>query len=762
MISLIHACGKSFPKFSVMGISKASMVFALPLFFLFNAMALPAYDTLAPVSDGSSETDYVNYASTEENYENETSFSTTPRWHYYDVFGNKILDDGYYIYGLTMDRNTQLTGVSNIALHAFLKKWLYGLVEVTDLRENSGIMAIMGDRIKTEFTPFTLQQSLLAGTRLDAFYKDNFLSVLTNRISYSGYYGMYATEYRLTPAADWLTGVHGMRKIGGIASIGATFVNIHHEDSTKLGNPFSGIDGDTSAKTPTGLSLYGLNANLTHLKLQANGEFLSSQEFLDGSFKPKPGIVATLNGRYDIREKWKCGGEFYAIGSRYKTTFFCPNHPIGDQFGQLENYQYALVEDNDDNDEYPENGRTKYDQSVYPKGDPDGVISLTYDKDKNGVFDYKEDFLCYDADPPNSKILFDRNSNGVPDVVEDDPYPDYPYIPSYYLPGEQYNRYDDMDKKWEDKAADSLTHKGLAGMHLFSRYDIFKNLHVLAGGIFDRSLEKSYQTTYDAQGAAIGDTLASENALNLYLLAHYTKDIARDYSLIIDNFFRRVTDNIPNHTLRFRLPRDSITQYSLIKDKLEYRDMVTNALRAEFSLIRNRGFNYASVAKLEFQKHFPHLEFNYPNENISSLILINKCEYIYLLPFFKDLFLIPQYKNIYEYGGYGPTTSDSLDVNYRRNSMLNTANLICKWRCSVRSAITTGIHLNRFDDFFDNNENYYKPSFSVQLLLKDRYKGYAIALTTGFSLYAYLYEHPGKYKSLHAHQIFIKAYCGFM
>jgi len=33
-----------------------------------------------------------------------------------------------------------------------------------------------------------------------------------------------------------------------------------------------------------------------------------------------------------------------------------------------------------------------------------------------------------------SQIVFDRNNNGIPDDIEDDAYPDYPYVPSYYLP----------------------------------------------------------------------------------------------------------------------------------------------------------------------------------------------------------------------------------------------------------------------------------------------------------------------------------------
>ena len=724
------------------------------------------------------EPQYINYA-IKGVYENETWFSDIPEWHYYDLFGNKIID-GYYLYGLTMNRNTQGTGLGNLILHPFLKKWLMGLAEVSDLRENSGILAMFGDRIKSEFTPFSLKQTLFAGTRFDVFYKQNSLTFLTNRISSTGMYGMLTdVDVGRTPtqSADWLTGVHGVRKFGEIVDIGGTYMNIHHEESKNWGNPFSGVDSDTLfKKTPTGLSLFGLDFKMKLNKIQANGEYLRSQEILDGDFQPKPGDVATLNGHYNFSEKWMAGGESYSIGSRFQTNFTCPAHEDGDF--DLGKYQYSLVEDNDDNDDYPENGRSKYPYytPTLQQGDPDGVLPAQYDKDKNGLFDYKEDFLNYDADPPESKILFDRNNNGTPDEIENDAYPDYPYVPGYYLPGERYWRYDDVYDKWENMTADSLTHKGLAGLHFYSRYKILPNLEATVGGIFDRSQEKTFQLTYDINGAVAGEVHDFENATSLYFLTHYKKDIAGDKYFTIDNFFRKVQDNIPNHTQGFSVNPDAgIISYYLIADELDYRDIFEDALRAEFTIIRNRGFNCTSVGKLEFQKHFPHLEFNYPDENISSLILLNKCHYIYLLPFLKDMFLIPKYKNYWEIKDYGPR-SDSVDVTldakYRRNAMINAASVVCEWRVTEKIALTTGLQLKKFDDFIDNGENYWEPCFRVQLTVRDRYM-YALALTTGFSRYSYLYSDKGRLHNplnnphgvvtnIDANEIFLKIHCGFL
>jgi hypothetical protein len=785
MITLMHVFSRNFPIIPVKGFSKVFIIFIFPFFFLVDALAFPKEDTLNQSIALPSESPYMNYAKTG-SYENEPWFADIPQWHYYDMFGNKLLD-GYYLYGLSKNRNTIGTGTDNIALHPILKKILNGLVEVADVHDSGGILAMVGDRIKSEFTPFSLKQSLFVGTRLDAFYKQNSVSFLTNRISNTGFYGMYTNEARPTPDADWLTGAHGVRKIGELADIGGTFVNIHHEESRLLSNPFSGVDSDPLAKkTPAGLSLYGLDLNVKLNKLQAYCEYLRSQEFLDGDFLPKPGDVAMLNGHYNISDRWKCGGEFYTVGSRFQTNFTCPAHPLGDQNYGMGKYQYSLVEDNDDKDQYPENGQSRYPYYSWTSqlGDIDGTIPFKYDKDKNGLWDYEEDFLNYDADPPASKILFDKNNNGIPDELEDDAYPDYPYVPSYYLPGEKYYRFDDIDNKWEYKAADSfdLVHKGLAGLRLNSRYDILPDLEVTVGGIFERSQEKTFQMTY-GNGVPIGEMFDFERSTSLYFLAHYKKNIALDKYFVIDDFCRKIQDNIPNHTQGFYRDRteDTVTYHTIV-DKLDYRDAFINALRAEFGIFRNRGLNFTTAGKYEFKKDFPHLEFNYADKNISSMILVNKCEYIYLLPFFKDMFLIPKFKNVWEIKDNGPNIGDTIDThfrrdnlddNYRTNTMANTAYLVCDWKLTERTAITTGLQIKKFNDFLDNGENYWEPCFSIQLRIKDCYRSVAVVLTTGFSRYAYIYDHPGRLHNplsnahrvvdnIDAHEIFIKAYCGFM
>ena len=286
MIIGMNAFSRNFPVLEVKGFYKAFIIFTFPLFSLVNALDVPKKDAFkqSPLLPPAPESEYKNYAE-EDLYENEPYFSAIPQWHYYDVFGNKILD-GFNMYTLSKKINTTGTGITNITLHPFLKKVLDNLVEVTDLHDSSGIMVMIGDKVSSEFTPFSLKQTILSGARFDVFHKQNFLSFLTNRISNTGFYGMLSDESRPEPTSDWLTGVHVVRKFGEAAGIGGTYVNLHHEESKLFSNQFSGADSDTARKTPTGVSLYGLDVNLQLNKLQAYGEYLRSQEFLDGNFKP--------------------------------------------------------------------------------------------------------------------------------------------------------------------------------------------------------------------------------------------------------------------------------------------------------------------------------------------------------------------------------------------------------------------------------------------------------------------------------------------
>ena len=215
MIPLIHAFSGSFTVRTIKGFSAAFIVLLLPLFLIVDALTLANGDTLTQSVMISPE--YSNYAE-KGAYENEHYFAEVPQWHYYDMFGNKLID-GFYMYGLSKGRNDLGTGMDNIALHPLLLRWLNGLLQVGDIQDNGGVLALIGDRIRSQFTPFSFKQTLFAGARFDVFYKKTSLTFLTNRISYTGDYGPVVDLSTATSTADWLTGLHAMHKFGQVVDV---------------------------------------------------------------------------------------------------------------------------------------------------------------------------------------------------------------------------------------------------------------------------------------------------------------------------------------------------------------------------------------------------------------------------------------------------------------------------------------------------------------------------------------------------------------
>ncbi len=741
---------------------------------------------------------YANYAQ-KGSYLNPTWVGEVPEWNYYDIFGNHLVE-GFNLFDMSMNGNSNREQ-SDIALSPILKKWLNGMVQVGDMADNRGIMALVGDRVATKFTPYTFNQSLFCGARIDIFfdllYGMNSLSIINSRISNTGIYGMYMEDYEIMPGADWLHGIHANKNIKGLFDIGGTLIDERNQVNGLSGS-LDGTYDSLFPNTPTALQIYGLNADCNLPRLKANVEWAQSQEVIDGNFRPKPGNIVDLSAVGNIFDKLKLGGEGYIVNHNYKTTFYDPAFPQGDLSSQK--YLYQLVEDNDDKDQFPENGQEgKVNFLPYGGGDWDGVIPIKYDKNKNGIYDWEEDFLSYDCDPPKSDVYFDRNNNGVPDEVEDDAYPDYPHVPGYYLSGERYLRQDDRSGKWiDDVVQDSAdisfnmerqVSKGLDGLHLYGEYDFLPKLNLALGGIAERSEMNSFQMTYQ-NGQPVGYIYAPEKDIDLYSLIGYQHNFADDKKLTLKNYLRYVQDNIPNHWLtstvgyNLNLHTDAVN-YTTHVDPLDYRDALVEMLVAQYDIYRNRGFNFTTRGKWEFTKHLPHLEFNYTEENISSLVLVNKCEYIWALPFLKDMFLTPKYKNIYEWDDYGPRSDSLMDYKYHHNTMANNAYLVYDWKFTPKTSISIGYQFELFNDFFDPLQNYYHNNGTFQLMIKDRYAGLNVILTTGVSLYNYVFynssgtvHHPyndpmapdpysnpyGGFEitdNINSYYLFLQVHCGF-
>ncbi len=213
---------------------------------------------------------------------------------------------------------------------------------------------------------------------------------------------------------------------------------------------------------PSGKTLLGSDFKIVARELQAEGElvysiaeshfpFSSDSLKVRGNKHSQGSWAYTLNMRRPFQlggmaAEW--GGELFRMDPQYSggydsrrggTVFFTDKG--GPSGAEAFTQEFPLVEDNDDDDRYPDDafedgGRYASDipgtfgatpwAGVFPGLDADGDLTPDNDRDRNGIPDWTEPFLHYDSDPSDFVYGIDFNNNAQPDFRENDDYPDYP------------------------------------------------------------------------------------------------------------------------------------------------------------------------------------------------------------------------------------------------------------------------------------------------------------------------------------------------
>ena len=110
----------------------------------------------------------------------------------------------------------------------------------------------------------------------------------------------------------------------------------------------------------------------------------------------------------------------------------------GELFSIEEEFDGSFVQDNDDNDRYPDLGPghrpvisllhvTQDPDGVFPGKDEDNDGIPDTNRNNNELPDYLEPFLRFDVEPDEFVYGRDWNNNGIVDEREDDSLPDFPY-----------------------------------------------------------------------------------------------------------------------------------------------------------------------------------------------------------------------------------------------------------------------------------------------------------------------------------------------
>ncbi len=126
--------------------------------------------------------------------------------------------------------------------------------------------------------------------------------------------------------------------------------------------------------------------------------------------------------------------EIYSLDAAYSTSAYLVDRNGAVQYDNTQRYLYEFVEDNDDQDQYPDwiRAGSANDRLIFPGWDENNDFISDFNQNDNATItnyipDYEEPFLRYAVDRPEYLFGIDLNNNGWVDRFEDDDLPDYPY-----------------------------------------------------------------------------------------------------------------------------------------------------------------------------------------------------------------------------------------------------------------------------------------------------------------------------------------------
>jgi len=183
-----------------------------------------------------------NYAQTGYNRYGRTivSRSSNPR---YDYLGNYIMDgvqafnwneqkiNSRHVAG-TVDMYSLLDKVNLVDTNPYFFEFFNGLVVLNETNRNFSSRLIIGQTMRTKFSPLTVDMLTLNGVRLDASVNDTFFSFFTSRAN-SPLWDMFdaiGTESKRRMAPIYMQGGHVERQVG-IFNVSANYVNTYRSNS---------------------------------------------------------------------------------------------------------------------------------------------------------------------------------------------------------------------------------------------------------------------------------------------------------------------------------------------------------------------------------------------------------------------------------------------------------------------------------------------------------------------------------------------------
>jgi len=517
-----------------------------------------------------------------------------------------------------------------------------------------------------------------------------------------------------------------------------------------------------------GNTIYGYDAHFNYLGFKIDGEYVTNTHhymFADGipgagppmlgvaDLTPREGKHSTLtdNAYYIVAQKdWEYfgfAGEYFKMGKYYSPymNFYLP------AYYSTYNYYYntyndffriSMIEDNDDDDQYPDVGiynqvmvtRVAGAPTVNTVSDPDGVFpgnDLDHDsipdneKNDNGYPDYNEPFLMFDVDPDEYVFGDDFNNNNIPDFRENDMKYDTPY---------------DLDRQ---------------GHHVNLRFTPQRNVNIMLGSLRTRGVGLDTRTNDD------------------YLKVTFNYDVFSIGNLYAEYRYHKIQDNIQDSFVvvpilgsRGEASLGSWASYEryiseFYYDEREYRNSKVNKfflgskVRAIPSITIENHVKYERNSQLEGTMYDNAFQ---PENILTTFAMVNKFAYTKQLGnwTFSPGIKFRLYKKEY-----------SESIYPRDHYMMRIPIVYFKYRVSPETNITLGLQGFKdfellYRDYIQSHNDYRKVNYILEVSNKTSYFGFNIWGGFGFKLEHIMFEEEYRnFEEYKTSSFFIQMWLGY-
>jgi len=398
--------------------------------------------------------------------------------------------------------------------------------------------------------------------------------------------------------------------------------------------------------------------------------------------------------------------------------------------------RFPLVEDNDDNDQYPD---TMIEQNtmgyrILSSDDPDGVFPgndadndgiADNNKNNNDIPDYEESFLMFDVDRDEFVFGNDYNNNNIPDFREDDMKFDLPY---------------ELDRQ---------------GHHIMLRYTPARSVNLITGSFRTGGIGRSNRTNDDYFKLLLNYDVFSIGKLYAEYRYERIQDDIRDQYVQVTTKMKEnyLEPGITSTTGRFKR--------ELYYDELEYKNSRVNRLWLDSAIRAVPAITLENHIKMEKNQQIEGVMYDntyQPADNINTFAMVNKVVYTKK---FGNWSLSPGLKfRFYK--------KDRNDVARPGDYYVTRMPLIMfKYEISPRTDVQLGLQgmpWFEFDykDYVQSENDFKQKTYMLQLQNRTIYFGYDIWAATGIQFDQLKYsESTRNFENFKSTTSYVKVFLGW-